>query len=447
MALTNQKQSPIPVVPRQMQIVNADGTPTRSGQLLLQQLQKTMVGYGAAGDLANATDVQDGMIFVVQGDNDEVLYQYQGGAWHYVAGTMWGTLSPDQRPVGLGANDAGFDFRSIDSDFNYGGREFIWSGTEWVEVTPNRYGTHANRLTMEIIGATWNGMLWAETDRSGVIYQLQSNAWHYLAGTMWNTLSPDTRPTDLGANDAGFIFRTTDTGSQYSGRTFVWSGTVWVETTAARFDSHANRTAATVANLINGMLWVETDRSEVIYQLQGSAWHFLSGTMWGTIVPDGRPTDLGANDAGFSYRGTDQVKQYIWSGTVWVDVTPQANTAQTALSTAALTLTTTPQNVPGASLSLSKAGTYLINGVFYLFLQGAGDANSGLLGNLSISQTNSAVLFSATAGIAATITQSWLVPISTVPTTVSLTAWKTGGSGSSVANNPHTCITALWVSP
>jgi len=35
----NLKQTPIPVVPRTMRIVNGDGTVTRSGQLLLEQLQ------------------------------------------------------------------------------------------------------------------------------------------------------------------------------------------------------------------------------------------------------------------------------------------------------------------------------------------------------------------------------------------------------------------------
>jgi hypothetical protein len=45
--------------------------------------------------------------------------------------------------------------------------------------------------------------------------------------------------------------------------------------------------------------------------------------MWGTLSPDQRPTDLGANDAGFVYRGTDVQRTYVWSGTVWIETTSQ----------------------------------------------------------------------------------------------------------------------------
>lgn len=46
----NFKASPIPVVPRTMRIVNPDGTPTRSGQLLLEQLQTAIAQAGGGGD-------------------------------------------------------------------------------------------------------------------------------------------------------------------------------------------------------------------------------------------------------------------------------------------------------------------------------------------------------------------------------------------------------------
>ncbi len=46
---TNVKQTPIPVVPRTMKIVNPDGTPTRSGQLLLEQLQAAITGPSTGG--------------------------------------------------------------------------------------------------------------------------------------------------------------------------------------------------------------------------------------------------------------------------------------------------------------------------------------------------------------------------------------------------------------
>jgi hypothetical protein len=175
-----------------------------------------LVTQGTHADRPTATDSPDGALYV---ESDRgVIYQNQNGVWRYVAGTMWGTVTPDQRPTDLGVNDGGFDFRGTDD-----AREFIWSQTQWIEVTEVRYGTHAGRPNpLDVV----NGALYVEFDRGGVIYQNQNNVWKYLAGTMWGTLSPDQRPTDLGVNDAGFDFRATD-----QQRELIWSQTVWVETT------------------------------------------------------------------------------------------------------------------------------------------------------------------------------------------------------------------------
>lgn len=446
MALTNQKQSPIPVVPRTMAIVNADGTPTRSGQLLLQQLQKTMVMYGAAGDLASATDITDGTLFVVQGDNDEVLYQYQNGDWHYVAGTMWQTLNPDLRPKGLGPDDAGFTYRTIDSDPQYSGRTFVWSGSEWVETTLVRFNSHSYRLSTPII-ATVNGTLWIETDRSEVIYQLQGNAWHYCAGTYYSTISPDQRPTDLGANDAGFHFRSTDTNPLLGGHEWIWSGSAWVEVTANRYGTHASRLAQPLANTWNGMLWIETDRGEVIYQNQGAAWYYSAGTMYGTLSPDQRPTDLGTNDAGFQFFGTDQQKGYYWSGSAWV-ATVQAGDVQLVWASANVTLTTADQTVPGASLTLNRAGRYLITGNF-CFQVAAADAGIGMHGSLyanGSAQPNS-VFVTVSGGQYLMGSQQWIYTAAASGQTAYLAARKDGGAGGTQAVSPFTSISALWVSP
>ena len=79
--------------------------------------------------------------------------------------------------------------------------------------------------------------------------------------------------------------------------------------------------AVVVADVIDQLLWVETDRG-AIYQLQnGTTWQYLAGTMWGTLSPDQRPTDLGTHDAGFDFRGTDQQREFIWSQTAWVETT------------------------------------------------------------------------------------------------------------------------------
>jgi hypothetical protein len=178
------------------------------------------------------------------------------------------------------------------------------------------YGSHAERPDPQFIT---DGALYVEWDRGSVLYQNQGGIWQYIAGTMYGTLAPDQRPTDLGpAADVGFQFRT----STDPARAFAWSGTAWIETTPIRYGTHAERLAATIANLVSGMLWMETDRGSVIYQNQGGTWLFLTGTMWGTLVPDQRPTDLGVHDAGFDFRSTaPPPREFIWNQTAWVEVT------------------------------------------------------------------------------------------------------------------------------
>jgi hypothetical protein len=172
-------------------------------------------------------------------------------------------------------------------------------------------GTHADRPAAT---DSPDGAIYVESDRSA-IYQNQNGAWRYVAGTMWGTITPDQRPTDLGVNDGGFDFRGTDVA-----REFLWSQSQWIEVTAVEYGIHSGRPAESA--IADGVLYIENDRGSVIYQLQASVWHYLAGTMWGTLSPDQRPTDLGANDAGFDFRGTDQQREFIWSGSAWVEVTP-----------------------------------------------------------------------------------------------------------------------------
>jgi len=193
-----------------------------------QRSGEKLAGLVTSGTHANRPDPNDAPdgAFYTETDRGSVVYQNVNGAWQYVAGTMWGTLSPDQRPTGLGVNDAGFEYRSVDSNPALNGRDFLWSQSEWIEITPVRYDTHAARLAAPV-ASMWAGMLWVETDRGGATYQNQNGTWRYLSGTMFGTLSPDQRPTDLGVNDAGFDFRT----SVPPAREFMWSQTAWVEIT------------------------------------------------------------------------------------------------------------------------------------------------------------------------------------------------------------------------
>jgi hypothetical protein len=134
---------------------------------------------------------------------------------------------------------------------------------------------------------------------------------------MWATVNPDQRPTDLGPQDANFDYRGTD-----DAREFIWTGYKWVETTLVRYGTHAQRLALNLANVTDSELFVEWDRKYVMYQNQGGVWHYIGGTMWGTYSPDQRPTDLGTNDVGFDFRGTDIVRQSLWSGTAWESPDP-----------------------------------------------------------------------------------------------------------------------------
>ena len=186
----------------------------RLGQMANRQ--KWMVNVGTHADRPPADTMPQGAIYV-EFDRG-VIYQNWTGAWQYLAGTMYGTLAPDQRPTDLGSHDAGFDYRTTDQP----PREFIWSGTAWVEVTAVTVGTHASRPAS---ASEAEGNLYVEYDRGGVIYQNWVGGWEYLAGTMWGTLVPDQRPTDLGTRDAGFDFRTTGGPA----REFIWSGTAWIE--------------------------------------------------------------------------------------------------------------------------------------------------------------------------------------------------------------------------
>jgi hypothetical protein len=87
---------------------------------------------------------------------------------------------------------------------------------------------------------------------------------------------------------------------------------------------HSARPAGTAT--ADGVIYVENDRGSVTYQLQNGVWRYLSGTMFGTLSPDQRPTDLGVNDGGFDFRGTDQQREFLWSQTAWIEITPQPQT-------------------------------------------------------------------------------------------------------------------------
>ena len=66
-----------------------------------------------------------------------------------------------------------------------------------------------------------------------------------------------------------------------------------------------------------GSIYHETDRT-VFYVAAGSPerWKYAFGTMFG--LDAGKPSDLGANDAGFQYYSTDTAAFHLWNGSAWV---------------------------------------------------------------------------------------------------------------------------------
>jgi hypothetical protein len=313
-------------------------------------------------------------------------------------------------------------------------------------------GTHAERVDPDdpkydpanFRPGTW---FW-ETDRT-VLYQVRiiddAPQWVYVLGTMTGTLTPDQQPDDLGTYDAGFQFVASDTG-----QSFFWDGTAWIDITAypyTVYGTHAERLAQDVDALADGALWCETDRGQVLYQLQAGVWWYIAGTMFGTLIPDERPIDLGVHDGGFDFRtSTPPSREFLWSQTAWVEVTSQPGDVQIASpSGGSITLTTTYQDI-GVALTLNRAGRYYLNAVFDMRISGA-DLGVFLLGQCVAdgAALPKVTFFSSAGGYQGMVSQQWVYTASAPGKVVKLQASKSGGSGSSITGSEST-LTALWVS-
>jgi hypothetical protein len=94
------------------------------------------------------------------------------------------------------------------------------SSDKWAYV-----GTHAQRLSIGPYNVK-AGALFYETDRTALYMAITSGSariWKVIAGHMIGTLSPDTKPTDLGINDKGFIFEEETTFHHK----YKWTGSAW----------------------------------------------------------------------------------------------------------------------------------------------------------------------------------------------------------------------------
>ncbi len=145
--------------------------------------------YGThAQRLAHSTaTLTDGALWC-ETDRGNALYQLQSGVWWYVSGTMFGTLSPDQRPADLGVPDAGFEFRTSVAP----SREFIWSQTAWVEVASQTGSAQTVKASGPVtLTGTWQPV-------PGANLNLSRTGWYWLHAVY------DFQVT--GAGDAGQLF-------------------------------------------------------------------------------------------------------------------------------------------------------------------------------------------------------------------------------------------------
>lgn len=199
-----------------------------------------------------------------------------------------------------------------------------------------------------------------------------------------------------------------------------------------------------------GTFGSETDRG-VLFQVQtvfsSQVWVYVSGTMADAYA--NLPADLGVNDEGFQFLATDTYQFYRWSGTAWVELT-QANDMQLAHASASLSLSNSFQDVASATLTLNRAGRYLITGTFDLLLAGAGDAGQTLIGQLvadGSAQAELAQVVSTATGTRWMASQQWSYTPAAAGKVVRLQAKRNAGTGSSTCNHPHTTISAIWIGP
>jgi hypothetical protein len=171
--------------------------------------------------------------------------------------------------------------------------------------------THANRVANYDAEDYEPGTLFWETDRT-VLYLAAGLVWQYALGIMYDLIA--NRPTDLTADDVGFLFYASDQNTTYR-----WDGTVWIaqgEIGILLADTHANRLINYLpADFPIGAMFFETDRT-VVYRNDGTDWIYVDGTMKAVFADE--PIDLGVPDAGFIFYATDQFIAYYWTGTVWM---------------------------------------------------------------------------------------------------------------------------------
>jgi hypothetical protein len=128
--------------------------------------------------------------------------------------------------------------------------------------------------------------------------------------------------------------------SSTGGARAVSGGTTISVSPAGYAGPHSRRLTMPAGSYDLGTLFWETDRLHwygVVEDGGGRAWRVVGGELAGTIhSPDEKPSDLGADDAGFCFYASDFVRRYRWSGTAWERGAGEACTLQVATSPVAI---------------------------------------------------------------------------------------------------------------
>lgn len=387
--------------------------------------------------------------------------------WIYSLGVYSSVIA--NRPTDLGVNDVGFIFHATDQGMSY-----TWNGTVWIyrpELGTMFVDTHANRLTFSTSGIP-NGVEWFETDRT-VTYILKTGAWVYQSGAM--IAATGSRPAGLGSGDAGFLFvDSTLNILEY------WNGSTWINLTASLTIGGVNAQTSnyTLVSGDNAKL-VTMNGSSIAATLPTAA---TVGAVWLAWIQNLNATALTIHRGLNLLNGgtTDMILQQYQRTLVFTDgsnmfasipVTAGSGVTLTtssvaeilssgggsssqvvnALASSNLTLTSSAASIPGTTITLNLAGTWLVRG--YVLMRAQFDDNVCTV-ELNLSSTGiqtgaMAVACPGSTGIIGEFQMAyeWVVVVIGTTTTAVLQALKSGSGGSSAVQSSGTAIVAEWLHP
>lgn len=118
------------------------------------------------------------------------------------------------------------------------------------------------------------------------------------------------------------------------------------------------------------------------------------------------------------------------------------NISHAAVGSSNVSTTTVYQDVPGATITLERMGTWLVAGVFYLNVSSAAGTVSGALNAAGAVQVPLAIV-STLNGLALTACQTWLYNATSAPAVIKLQV--KSSAGAATCYGASTTLTAVWL--